>query len=461
MGYILNRFAKLMELKNNSSINEQFELTAIIVHDPKDTDFIKHMRSHFLDFARFTGRNFLFITFIQPPKENAETIARDEFARLLVSDSKQLRGTDIIINPLIRKYYDIQEDGSYLVIAKKLSDKEVYKVRTTTASLPYQLLDLTKYCDTSNDFDELMRNLKGEPLVIKEILIDSLLKITSLISPSSRPDEYGLFSYDQFKMAKETIKKEKETLCMTIKQSSYDEDLTENVLKLYKIIELVHMEVLNEGLQKPIKIKTCENYRLLENDSQKFWHTYSRLNRFIDTSDREELDYSAFILYIGKIIETELNLSVCQMLRQSMGIDMPSYYNRYCPQIGLVKIPTSNYQEVPLNKYIRLGNGRTKLEGVALGNLLHAYKTAIGIEMSSDFTWKIPHREYLKPIKEDFLKLWKNIAIIRNDAAHCHLVNVDTYKTIENHFKVFQKTYMPDFYKIKEELRPKTNHNSR
>ena len=107
MGYILNRFDKLMELKNKSASDEKFKLTAIIVHDPNDKTLTEYIRSHFLRFARLTGEKFLFITFVQPPKEYADAIKRGEyaFAKLLVSDSKQLSNTDVIINPYVRDYY--------------------------------------------------------------------------------------------------------------------------------------------------------------------------------------------------------------------------------------------------------------------------------------------------------------------------------------------------------------------
>ena len=118
MGYILNRFDRLMELRNNQAINEQFKLTTVIVHDPKDHELVDYIKSHFLYFARSTGENFLFITFVQPSIENADALIRGEYkyAKLLVSDSPEEDGTDTTINPLIRDYYSLPADGSYMVI---------------------------------------------------------------------------------------------------------------------------------------------------------------------------------------------------------------------------------------------------------------------------------------------------------------------------------------------------------
>lgn len=118
MGYILNRFDRLMELRNNQAINEQFKLTTVIVHDPKDHELVDYIKSHFLYFARSTGENFLFITFVQPSIENADALIRGEYkyAKLLVSDSPEEDGTDTTINPLIREHYSLPADGSYMVI---------------------------------------------------------------------------------------------------------------------------------------------------------------------------------------------------------------------------------------------------------------------------------------------------------------------------------------------------------
>ena len=447
MGYIFNNFDKLMELSKNKDINKQFKLTAIIVHDPKDKKLIEYIRSHFLYFAKSTGNKFLFITFIQPPKECVDAISRGEFeyAKLLVSDSKQ---PDTIINPYIREKYGLPQDGSYLVLTKKLSDKEVFKVGVTKNTLSDQLMYLTEYCETSQDFEGLIKKLNLKAFNITEMILDSLLKITSLISPSSSPNGCRPYAKSQRKTAKKTINEEKQKLIAALKNSSDDEDLTDKVLELYNIIENVYMNILNEGQHSCNNVQSCKNFELLDGKSQKFWNTFSRLSYYIKSASRDDLDYSAFILYLGKIVETELNLSICQMLRQSMGITMPKFYNRYCNKTDIVNIPTRN-QDVPLNKC----RGRKKyLEGVPLGNLLHAYKTAIGIETSRNRNWKIPNPKYLKEMPDAFLPLLEKIANLRNNAAHSQSVDVDSFKNTKNYFNEFQEKYISELSLIKNKL---------
>ena len=454
MGVILNRFDRLMKLREESAFNEKFKLAAIIVHNPKDKNLIKHLRDHFLDFAKITGENFLFITFVQPPREYADAIKRGEYkySKLLVSDSKQLSDTDEKIDYLVRKFYGLPKDGSYLVLAKKLSDKDVFKVLFTTGSLPYQLMNLTSYCNTPQDFDGLIKKLNAEPLIIKEVFFDSLLKIVSLISPSSLPEKYGLYSYSQRELAKKTISEEKEKLLAALQQTSDDDDFENNVIELYGLIEYAYMNVFNEGQHTHDKEQKCEHYNILDGKSQTFWKTYSRLSNFINGASRDELDYSAFILYLGKIVERELNLSVCQMLRQAMGIKMPSFYNKYCNEAGWVNIPTKK-MDVSLNTFIKTPEGK-RLKGVALGNLLHAYKTAVKLETSSDERWSVRYREYIEEIPKDFLDLWENIANLRNEASHCEASNNELYESTVQKFNDFLKEYVSDLYMIKEKLRP-------
>lgn len=459
MGYILNRFDRLMELRNNQAINEQFKLTAIIVHDPKDHKLIDYIKSHFFYFSRATGENFLLITFIEPSIEIADALKRGKYkyAQLLVNDSPQEEGAGTTINPLIRDYYSLPADGSYMVIANKLFDNTAYRVSITKQSLPNQLMYLTEYCDCPTYFDELIRQLEGESINIKEMLGDSLLKIVSLISPSSPYEEDEGYSRPQREMAKQTINEEKQKLLRALRQSSDNEDLTEYVLKIYKIIEYAYRNVFIQGRNNSRRVSEdyCNNYGLLDGKSQTFWKTFSRLDYFIhhDGSQPDELDYSAFILYLAKIVENELNLSICQMLRQSMGIAMPRYYNKYCRETDQAWIPTEK-KDVPLNRYINLPSGTRKvLEGVALGDLLHAYMTAIGEEPSHNRHWHVPYPMNLIKIPFEFLSLWEDFKNVRNDAAHSRSVDRDMFDQTKYDFEEFLQSFILILYRIKNNLR--------
>ena len=454
MGCILNRFDKLMELKEENSFG-RYKLVAVIAHDPKDENLCSHLKSHFLKFAKMTGENFLFITFIQPSKEYQEALQQGKFpyAKFIVSEDKSREDTIAIINPLLRRYYGLPKNGSYMVIAKHLSDNEIYRVKITKNSLPYQLLDLAEYCDNPENFDGLIKSLEGEAFNVKELLAESLLKLVSLISPSPRIEDYSLYYWAQRETAIKTIKEEKQSLLDLLKHSSQDEDLTNKVIELYRIIEFVFMNVLNEGKPYTNTIERCKNFNLLDKKSRVFWNTYSRLSSFLPKQEQNELDYSAFILYLGKIVETELNLSVCQMLRHAMGVDMPDFYNRYCSSKDKLSIPTTK-QEIPLNKFYKEEDGKKKLEGVPLGNLLHAYNISAGKEISP-YIWHVPCPQYLVELPDEMLSFWENFAKVRNDAAHSKAVSQDLLVRSKLYFQEFSEQHLETVHKLKCNLHPK------
>lgn len=449
MGAILNRFDKLMELKESPEYANKYKLTAVIVHDPNDHVLCDHIREHFLDFAKITGRNFLFITFIQPPKKFIEGLSNNKFsyARYLISDREQGADVEKVIAPQLRKLYDIESDGSYLILAEKLLDSRYYKIPITTASLPYQLMDIKDYCDAPSNLDELIKGLQGEVCNSKEQLVDSLLKLVSLISPPPRSNEYSLYFWKQKETALETIKEEKQKLLSSLK--CLDEDQTESIINLYSLIEYSYKKVFaNDSAHTP----KLPGYSKLDGKSKKFLDTCERLMNNISEDSRDELDYSAFTLYFGKIVESELNLSVGQMLRHSMGIEMPKYYNRHCPSIGSISIPTL-MQRIPINKRTK---GKDKsLETVPLGNLLHAYKTALGLEMPA-YTWQLKEPKYLIELPSEIIEFWENFAEVRNEAAHTGIVDDDAFEIAYSKFKLFLSSYLGCLFSIKSNLKPKS-----
>lgn len=453
MGFIINRFDKLMELKRDPELSNKFRLVAVIIHDLNDKDFCDHLRNYFLNLAELTGKNFLFITFIKPPKKYYNDIkeGKYEYAKMLVSETKQRDDTEKVLNPIIRDYYSLPQDGSFMILAKKLSDDIVYKIPLKRGTLPYMFMDITSYSNQPKDFNALLHQLEAESFNMREIFADSLLKLVSLISPSPRLDQCSLYYWAQRETAANTLREMKLNLTIALKHSNKDEDLSDKVLNLYNAIEYAFMNVFNEGKGYNIKNQECENYKLLDNKSKIFWNTYSRLSVFLDKEELEELDYSAFIMYLGKIVETELNLSVCQMLRQAMCIPMPDFFNKYCNNRDITIIPTKK-KDVPLNKYKKMGNGLKRLEGVPLGDLLSAYKTAIGLSSPSKH-WIVLDSTKLVHLSQDLIPKWEGFAKVRNDAAHTQAVNQNLLENAKVFFNQFLHSYIQDLHALKSVLR--------
>lgn len=122
----------------------------------------------------------------------------------------------------------------------------------------------------------------------------------------------------------------------------------------------------------------------------------------------EELDYSQLITPLAKVVETEINLSLVQWIRQSQGIEMPEYFNKVKPDNNILF-----ENVVDLNRNY---NGR--LCGLTLGQAC-----TITSKMYQD--GKYPH-EIKNP--GDFIEQWKVINIYRNSASHSGRTQQEDFK---------------------------------
>ena len=52
-----------------------------------------------------------------------------------------------------------------------------------------------------------------------------------------------------------------------------------------------------------------------------------------ERSPRRIIDYTPAVICLAKIFEREINLSVVHWLRESFGIELPEYFNRYRPNL--------------------------------------------------------------------------------------------------------------------------------
>jgi hypothetical protein len=80
-----------------------------------------------------------------------------------------------------------------------------------------------------------------------------------------------------------------------------------------------------------------------EQESQKFMKTFMAI-RGLPIFSEGIFDLSPLVLLLSKIIELEFNMSLVQWFRKEMGIEMPTYFNRYAGAVGaaVVKIQQPN-----------------------------------------------------------------------------------------------------------------------
>ncbi len=481
MGMFLNRFHMLKQLRNyindKSTCNQDLNnlvLSGIVVHDPNDEDLIKHVSNNFVKWAEMTGKHFLFITFIHPSEDWKESrhchknweIDMDN----LVTDRSFSEEDENSTIPLLRNFMGLPENGSFLMLTDNLCSKTFFQIPISAETIEKQFIQITKYCDeeaagaehTPADFKQLLNTLKYSEISIDKWIIDVLIDFESLISPFiERSFLSENANTEQLNHASDVIKNVRDVL-----HNYKGNDFEDKVFNLYECIAYFnrlksksendfryghrhHMEEDFEDDYYGWDSREYEwnfgrhgwNLKLLDKYSLKLYKTY-RLLSFVIRNAPDNLDYSGFTIYLGKIVENELNLSLGQMLRWAMNIDMPTYYNQYCAARGNIFITAGNSRAY-LNQ--RLSENGTQLKSIPIGTLLWAYRS-------------IPENHYVmqERIKElsnellDFLKDFSDK--YRNPAGHMDNDSERTYRGAQHAFDEFLANYLYQLDEIKSAL---------
>lgn len=474
MGMFLNRFHMLKQLreyiKHKSTDNQDLNnlvLSGIIVHDPNDENLVKCVSNNFVKWAEKTGKHFLFITFITPSEDWKKSRHCHKNWEIdidnLMTDRSFSEEDEKRTIPLLRNFMDLPDDGSFLMLTNDLCSNTFYKIPISAETIEKQFIQITEYCDeeaagaehTPADFKQLLNTLKYSEISIDKWIIDVLIDFESLISPFI---ERSFLSEDanteQLNHANDVIKNVRDVL-----HSYIGEDFEDKVFNLYECIAYFnrlksksendfrygHRHNMKEDFEDDYygwDSREHEwNLRLLDEYSLKLYKTY-RLLSFVIRNAPDNLDYSGFTIYLGKIVENELNLSLGQMLRWAMNIDMPTYYNKYCAAIGNIFVAAGN-SKAYLNQ--RLTENGTQLKSIPIGTLLWAYRS-------------IPENHVLRQdritkLNEHLLAFLQNFSDkYRNPAGHIDNNSETTYKGAQQAFDEFLDHYLYQLDKIKSAL---------
>ena len=169
-----------------------------------------------------------------------------------------------------------------------------------------------------------------------------------------------------------------------------------------------------------------------------------------------QVDVSGPLLYLGNIIEYELNASIGQAMRMILlGIDMPDYHMILYPYEGNFKV-SAGRNDVDLNKkYENPVNQNIKLATCTIGDLCYAFNDMLDNLDDDDPRLEIIPEE-LREIglnghyfTYDFVKFGN----LRNRAAHAGEVDMDIF---DNAFKLYSRIvgdFMPALAELKRKLK--------
>ena len=482
MGMFLNRFHMLKQLreyiKHKSTDNKDLNnlvLSGIIVHDHNDENLVKCVSNNFVEWAERTGKHFLFITFIHPSEDWKKNHNSDSYVidtDKLMTDSSFSEEDEKSTIPQLRNFLGLPKNGSFLMLTDNLCSNTFYQIPISAETIEEQFIQITKYCyekaagakNTPGDFQQLLNTLnlntlnKYSEISIDKWIIDVIIDFESLISPFIEHSFPSFLSEnantEQLNHANDVIKKVRDVL-----HNYIGEDFEDKVFNLYECIAYSNrLKSENEndlitshrphmayeygngcyGFLTTYSKYSMPPFSYLDEYSILLYQSYKSITSVLSKIP-DKLDYSGLTIYLGKIVENELNLSLGQMLRWAMNIDMPTYYNKYCAGRGNIFVAAGNSRAY-LNQ--RLTENGTQLKSIPIGTLLWAYRS-------------IPENHVLMQdritkLNEHLLAFLQNFSDnYRNPAGHIDNNSEITYKGAQQAFDEFLNHYLYQLDKIK------------
>lgn len=464
---IMNRFNMLTQLRKDIMKTKEmgfdmksFVLSGVVVHDTHDHNLIERMEKNFVKWAEMTGKHFLFITFIHPSTDwkNSSHCHDGYWIDMdnLLTDSSFSKEDEERTMPLLRDFMDLPHSGSYLMLTDNICSNSFYKVPICAETIEEQFVLITKYCDeefdgvnhSPADFQKLINALNAGEFSIMNSVLDVLIDFTSVTS--NLVDNGEEMKLEQLKQADKVIDKLRNKL-----RNYQGDDFEDRLFNLFECMEIVFTKLFsrNHSVLNPAfrnaKAKHIKSEKYMDKYSVKLYETYSLLSSITEKT-AEDLDYSGLTIYLGKIVENELHLSVGQMIRWAMGIEMPTYYNKYC-RLKKRVIVNSGDKKVDLNQAQSPSGSESCQKSIPMGTLLYVYEN---MYYYPEEIYPEPDTDKMQELDSKLLSFLKNFcSSYRNPAGHLDSNSKHTYEGAKQDFDIFINNYLIQLYKIKQFVR--------
>lgn len=441
MGFPLNSYETFKILSNpkddfynyvRDSIKD-FTLFGLVIHDPKiHTDFDKNIHENFSRFDRHTGENFLFFSLVTPLDEWVSRIRRRSYALFI---EKHRKGIDSQLDVYgFCKYLGIDyNDLPVVVLSNSLTFDDLVVIKTDHKYLEKQFELISDFCDhvygrfdmsLDERFKQLLFNLKIEEMAPY-----------SLNSSSIAQGIVALYSKANYEEVLREIKKLK-----NINNTQIDDEVSQRIDEL--ILFLSTRLAQSNKYSIPI-LKLGNDY---ESESYILQQTFNAVTLSL-LNPKSAIDTSIGILPITKIFEIEVNLSFVQYIRETLDIDMPTYFNKPFRNRGNFKFYPDekivgnnpkpiDFNQIKNNKFIPPGIGQTEV----------AVKTL-------SFKGNLP-QEFMDNRFRDFMLQWQTLREIRNLAAHTGSLGEQELKRVLRAFQWLESNgFNRKIIELKNELK--------
>lgn len=498
MGMIMNRFNMLSEMRDSMRSNKpeadryrQFVLTGVVVHDPNDHKLRQLMQEKFFDWSRTTGPQFLFITFIPLPPLMRVPCDYKFNRESLISEPSMTCEDEPQISSLLRRFFGLPASGSYLMLTENISSSSFSRIPIYAETIQQQFKTITAYCETSDSkspasYQALLQQLEGLGGTLEKSFIDALINVTALSSSVTShfcglKQKKHIDAWFEFEMQKirhaleDLLIKEKyaDQLFVEndIEQISEKEGQNEKMFQLFQDLAMglkkinyrpfhrLSHNLFPQSSRNDIDIDNGADFdcnaSLLSEYSKDLYQSYLLLRGYVRDRCSTRFEYSGLTTYFGKILENELHLSVCQMLRQVHGIPMPKYFNIHCDEHEPVDINVGHGHFAHLNYYDpsqACESINRRQMSVPVGLLLNAYKRVRQrVNNGDEGVIRVFFREVSEDLVDFCMRFNNNY---RNPTSHIDYNSRRTYKEARCEFSIFLSNYLPELARMRRQLEP-------
>ena len=463
MGFPMSRFSMMAGLcSKDSGVVEkfsQYKLICIVLHDPDDHSFKSRMKEKFIDLHERTGRDMLFITFVDPPdgfhiQYRTLDFNNKERTNLFVecdTDDK------VVIGNFLRSVAP-DCDLPTIIVTESLSSSHFVIIPTSSDSFADQLISIGNLCSSNDKADKLadlesLSEIDGlnntqtrfskrplatelaDCLALSEVgKIDSCFREEAEKWAETRleslkhevdqaPDEerssasVAVYCYENALRKAKACKKEGSV----ISSYSHRNDFAESP----KVCRHTSSQTFYMKYKLDVsRIRGFSRCHCISRDDIILYNDY--LSRFLPVKRPSEdqmkfvsggirRDYMPLVHFFTHFLETEINLSLVQQMRQGCGIEMPEWYNKYKPRFR-ARVQTGELRREP--QYISVNSDKEHngvLQPLMLGKAYYAYRN-----MSDPGANPGIPRE----MGNSFLDKWNRIIEVRNPGEHTALPSV-------------------------------------
>lgn len=407
MGILFNKFTTLVEAKMAKL--DQYLITTLVIHDPADEEFKKLVRNEYEDLCMRTGNKHLFVSFISPESERWNRPSYEPESGIKSLAFEKGMDNEVVLSLLCTSLGLKEVAPPFLLVTNSLASNRFYIIPTSTKQFREQMMSITMIGEMCSDtrlnidspeFEKSMSRLSpaAEYKKIYRSIRDVLLEMTA---PQYAKSNDRMIRDSAMKLIRRSDYYKKNASPIQYERSPrYNDDpyivfhrlpssIDSNNLSMGMIVtsdrERVDYAFVDEEESDEEKLSKRVNQSayqcLIEGDlelkDERFWNIKYQYWNLLETETRRNVllydmlckmskELSVFV--IAKAIETELYLSVLQMMRHCIGISMPEYYKR--PELsGNQWVFKRNTFTADLNEY----DVNRRLKPMALGKMKSVY----------------------------------------------------------------------------------------